>query len=160
MSRCCRKSNTRSGRTELVSRVVILPLPLSPVLTYLASLSYLPSHPYNESVALNVLAGQLSLYLSQPPSQRHSSDSDSDSDASSAPPSSASSRPKKRSLQKMLPEAVEEPAPGSGNFFFSIFFRMMADFVLPCFSRSRAFKAARKVLCSLSCPVHFGCRAL
>ncbi|KAI5481401.1 hypothetical protein MNV49_004157 [Pseudohyphozyma bogoriensis] len=45
--------------------------------------SFLPSHPYHDSIALNVLAGQLALFLSQPPSSSsrdHSPTNSSNSD--------------------------------------------------------------------------------
>lgn len=67
-----------------------------------ASSSFLPSYPYHDSIELNLVAGLLALYLSQPPAQDTSNSSSSDEASTSTP--------------RVRPSGASQPAR---EFFFS-----------------------------------------
>jgi hypothetical protein len=84
--------------------------------------SFLPAHPYHDSITLNTLAGLLALLIAQPASNKSSSSSSSsssdegDSDASTKPTTR-----KRKAVDGPSAELQAKDEPNRGAFCFGSF---------------------------------------
>lgn len=83
--------------------------------------SFLPAHPYHDSITLNTLAGLLALLIAQPASNKSSSSSSSSSDDSDSDFSTKPTARKRKAVDPPSAELQAKDEPNRGMFYSEAF---------------------------------------